>query len=158
MKRVKNTLVLILVGLTYPLIASTVFANEKCELDRSVYSDIEKKGFELIFRKKPNDKQPSPYASAIIKHSKLGTIWSFDVYQYQGYASIILKSNLPSEEQFDINFFDQSLESARPPLWKKNVLAPYYVFISGLGSRDYYRRRASNIFIFDTMWILKGCQ
>jgi hypothetical protein len=146
----------ILVGLTTQ---ATPTVAQECNLYQSVYSDVDNKGFELVFSKGRTN-SASIYATAIIEHPTLGTIWSFDVTQSQGYGTTFLLNNKinPRKDSYAINFFNQRLESDRTFSWRRRNTAPVYAFISGLGSDDYYRRRSSNLFLLDTMWVHKRCQ
>ena len=135
-----------------------------CEISKSIYSDVNNRGFDLIFGAKlPN----SPwFATAIIRHPKLGTLWTFDVTQSNGYGSTALIArampNTPPDTSFVISFFNENLESDTF-IWGRKLDSPKYAFIQGLGSTDYYRRRArppflENLFLSDTMWTHKRCQ
>lgn len=131
---------------------------QECNLYKSVYSDVDNKGFELIFSKGRSNSVR--YATAIIKHPKLGTIWSFDLSQSQGYGSTYLldNTNISRNRSYVIDFFNRRLESDRTFSWFRRNNSPAYAFIAGLGSDDYYSRRTSKILLGDTMWIHKRCQ
>ncbi len=137
---------------------------QSCKISQSVYRDANGQGFELIFGK-PVSGVASSRATAVIKHTKQGELYKFRVGQANGYGSIFLsdleQTGVAEGKSFVINFFDNNLKSASGVLGRETKV-PKYAFINGLGSYDYYSRRASisndNPVMGDTMWIFNRCQ
>jgi hypothetical protein len=139
-----------------------------CKIAQSVYHDSDGKGFELIFGTSIPGIGIS-YATATISHPKQKQIYNFSVTQANGYGSISFLSINPTSngfeygDSFGINFFDQNLRSATPGILGREIQAPKYAFISGLGSYDYYKKRStvsSNTppLLGELMWIYERCR
>jgi hypothetical protein len=150
------------------LILPTQALAASCKISQSIYRDSVGKGFELMFGTAIPGKGGS-YATATINHPKQNQIYNFSVTQSNGYGSISFVSIIPTSkgieygDGFHINFFDQNLESANPGVIGREVEAPKYVFISDLGSHDYYKRRSNVLedtppFLGDIMWIYERCR
>jgi hypothetical protein len=144
------------------------FANQ-CKIAQSVYRDTESKGFELVFGKSIQN-GGTFRATAVIKHPLQQQVYSFNVTQANGYGSTYFQlikpiSNKLEDESFVINFFNQNFKSAALILGREEQ-APKYIFITGLGSHDYYRRRGRSLkdsqnnppFLLDLMWVYERCQ
>ncbi len=152
------------------LMPATQVLAESCELKQSIYHDSNGKGFELVFGPSIPG-MGSSYATATINHPTHNKkqIYNFSVTQSNGYGSISFQSIKPTsnglkyDESFGINFFDQNFRSANPGVIGREVQAPKYAFIAGLGVYDFYKRRA-NIesdtlpFLGDVMWIYDRCR
>jgi hypothetical protein len=139
-----------------------------CKIAQSVYRDSGGKGFELVFGTSIPGKGGA-YATATINHPKQNQIYNFSVTQSNGYGVISFVSIIPTRmgieygDGFRANFFDQNLGSANPGVIGREVEAPKYVFISDLGSHDFYKRRSAVSedtppFLGDVMWIYERCQ
>jgi hypothetical protein len=139
-----------------------------CKIAQSIYHDSDGKGFELVFGTSIPGVGISN-ATATINHPKQKQIYSFSVTQANGYGSISFLSINPTRnglkygDSFGINFFDQNLRSATPGILGREVQAPKYAFISGLGSYDYYRKRSTVSkdtppILGELLWIYERCQ
>lgn len=139
-----------------------------CKIAQSIYHDSDGKGFELVFGTSIPGTGIS-YATATINHPKQNQIYSFSVTQSNGYGSISFLSINPTSNgleygnSFGINFFDQNLRSATLGVLGREVQAPKYAFISGLGSYDYYKKRSTVSkdtppLLGELMWIYERCR
>lgn len=107
---------------------------DTCPLEKSVYQDMDNKGFLLEFG-------PPHYGirnvhSATITHSKRGTLFEFNLMFGMGYAAPFLTLRDADEElskPFHLHFFDKNLRSME---LDKSALP--YAFIDGLGPADWY--------------------
>jgi hypothetical protein len=149
------------------VLAPSVFA-APCKISKSVYRDADSKGFELVFGASIPGVVMSR-ATATINYPKQNQIHSFSVTQSNGYGSIFLlginanNKGLEYGDSFNINFFDQNFRSATPGVLGREIQAPKYAFISGLGSYDHYKRRSTASIdtpplLGDLMWVFERCQ
>jgi len=135
-----------------------------CPIAQSVYRDAEGKGFELVFGEPLPNSVTS--ATATITYPQAGEVYSFTVGQSQGYGTIYM-GLIEDEPFFTVNFFDQNLISANPLWLGEETQAPKYIFMTGLGSYDYYFRR-HEIYSYELspvapllgeiMWVYHRCQ
>jgi hypothetical protein len=157
----------VLLTLATLVLTTPAFANS-CKIDQSVYRDTDNKGFELVFGKSiPNN--GISRATAVIRHPLQKQIYSFNVTQSNGYGSTFLQlikpNNNSEDKSYVINFFNQNFKSAGLILGREEQ-APKYLFITGLGSDDYYKRRSRSSkdsqnnppYLFDLMWVYERCQ
>ncbi|MGQ4647291.1 hypothetical protein [Lyngbya aestuarii] len=146
---------ILLVNLTVP----RVNAQGACSIQKSIYRDADNRGFELVL----SEAIPavgSLRATAKINHSQQDNLYQFDVVQANGYGSFFAMNHA---DEFVINFFDANLGAANISYIGSDVEAPNAVFISGLGSHDYYNRKdqvseKTAPLLGDTMWIYDRCQ
>lgn len=146
---------ILLVNLAVP----QVNAQGTCSIQKSVYRDADNRGFELVF----SEAIPavgSLRATATINHSQQDNLYRFDVVQGNGYGSFFAMNQ---SDEFVINFFNAHLGVADISYIGPDVEAPKAVFISGLGSRDYYNRKSEVSgntvpLLGNTMWIYDRCQ
>lgn len=161
MKLIKITLGIIVLTLS----AADLGLSQPCPISQSVYRDVEGKGFELVFGE-PIPEAVTSKATAMITHPQEGQLYYFDLGQSQGYGSIWM-GLMAQDSPFNLNFFDKNLVSANPVWFEADIEAPKYLFITGLGSHDYYYRR-SRVYINpiqvpapllgDMMWVYHRCQ
>jgi hypothetical protein len=114
-----------------------VNAQGTCSIQKSIYRDADNRGFELVF----SEAIPavgSLRANATINHSQKDSLYRFDVTQANGYGSFFVMTHA---DEFVINFFNANLGAADVSHIGPDVQAPKAVFISGLGSYDYYNRK-----------------
>ena len=125
-----------------------------CKFTNSIYQDIKGSGFELAVSK-PSKGLVSVSAVVKIGHKKRGQVFEFDMVQSQGYGSTTLNDG---KGQHLINFFNSDL--SQKSIFRAKT-APKYLFVSGLGSEDYYRnssRGGREIFLGDVMWKFSRCE
>jgi hypothetical protein len=140
------------------LLFSNSLAYAGCDITRAVYKDMGQNGFELRF----NDSLQEVvglFATVTLWHPKRGNINSFEVGSTQGFSTIYLSPiyNTASETDyrisayfFDYNFKEFNQEGASP-----------YMFISGLGSWDWYDNQMSegrDIVLGNPMWKFDHCR
>lgn len=128
-----------------------------CKFADSIYQDVKGKGFELVVRKPPRG---SASVSAIVRigHEKRGQIFEFDMVQSQGYGSTSLIDRKGQKRSYPINFFNSDL--SQKSIFRAKT-APKYLFISGLGSEDYYgnsSRGGREVLLGDVMWEFSRCE
>jgi hypothetical protein len=134
-------------------------AQGACSIQKSVYRDANNRGFELVF----SEAKPavgSLRATATINHSRQNNLYRFDVTQANGYGSFFVMNQ---SDEFVMNFFNANLGTADISYIGPDVKAPKAVFITGLGSHDYYNRKSevsgnTAPLLGDTMWIYERCQ
>ena len=141
----------------FTLTAGAAFAAE-CPVNRSVYRDVEGRGFQLEFA--PNTSNSATvHATATIAHPVRGTIFQFDITQSQGYGSTRLTNRNSPEKSYELYFFDAGLRHSSVLLGRGS--APSYAFVAGLGSTDYYMNqnsRSREIPLADVMWQFDHCK
>lgn len=135
------------IAMLLPLIVST--AATACPLEQSVYRDAAKRGFTLEFSP-PSGDSMVPLASAELRHTQRGRIFSFDVTQSNGYGSFHLSQIDNPKSALPIYFFDANLRSIEP-----NAAA--WAFVSDLGATDHYDTRKKPA-VGDAMWMLERCK
>ncbi|WP_338463081.1 hypothetical protein VZH09_13880 (plasmid) [Synechococcus elongatus IITB7] len=128
---------------------------QSCQLSRSIYRDVNGKGFELSF-KGGRFESVSQWAIATLRHRQKGVKTAFDVSSMQGAGGIILtpRGNKYRESKNDLNLyvFNANLTSS------VERGAPTYIFISGLGSFDWYwNRDQGEPYVWDTLWKFNRC-
>lgn len=136
-----------------------VNAQGTCSIQKSVYRDANNRGFELVF----NEAIPvvgSRTATATINHHRQNNLYRFDVVKAMGYGSFFATNQY---DEFVMNFFNANLGTADIFYIDSDVEAPKAVFISRLGSYDYYNRKSeisgnTAPLLGDTMWIYERCQ
>jgi hypothetical protein len=127
-----------------------------CIITNSVYRDVNGRGFELTF--KPSS--PSSSTTSVIatlSHAKRGKIFEFDMIQSQYYGSVSLINHKNNNTHL-INFFNSNLTQSS--IFRAES-SPMYLFISGLGSTDYYNNQMSGsraIILGDVMWKFQSCR
>lgn len=124
-----------------------------CKFTNSIYQDIKGRGFELVVSKSPVS-SASIGAIVRIRHEQRGQIFEFDMVQSQGYGSTSLIDRKGQGRSHLINFFNSDL--SQKSIFRTKT-APKYLFISGLGSEDYYgnsSRGSRKIMLGDVMWKL----
>ncbi len=142
------------------LTASLIFvadsAQAACSLAKSVYRDVDKRGFELSFSDRPAG---SVFlATATLTHSKRGKIFEFNVVQSQGYGSTWLINRKDNGKSHLVNFFNADLTQATV---FRSETSPTYLFVSDLGAADYYRNElvgSRKIILGDVMWKFYRCR
>jgi hypothetical protein len=143
------------------LLASSVAQAEflaECEIRKSIYRDVDDQGFELVF-----DAVEPPVGSlaSTISINYFGSrIYQFDIVQGSGYGSFFADYR---DSSLLVNFFAGDLASNNPSFIGQDVQASEFMFISGLGSFDYYQRNnlSPNSYpplIGDTVWVFDRCQ
>ncbi len=108
---------------------------DTCPLEKSVYQDLDNKGFLLEFGP-PHDNGVRNVHSATITHPRRGTLFDFNLMFGMGYAAPFLTLRDADEElskPFHLHFFDKNLRSME---LDKSALP--YAFIDGLGPADWY--------------------
>ena len=140
------------------LLFSNSLAYAGCDINRAVYKDTGEKGFELRFNDPPKDSAVL-FATVTLWHSKRGNISSFEVGSFQGFGTVYLspKSKTESEavSQISAYFFDSNFKEFN------NEGASPYMFISGLGSWDWYDNQMSggrNTVLGNPMWKFDRCR
>lgn len=133
-----------------------------CPLDRATYSAIGKPDFELQFSPIEQRRIATEIVALSIQHSDRGFLGSYHIGRSQGYGSYYMQDLAKSfEDDTDADlkpvFFDANLQQTNNP---ENSTAPKYVFISGLGSRDWYTDRPGNREkpLREVMWQLSSCR
>ena len=87
-----------------------------------------------------------------------GQVFEFDMVQSQGYGSTSLIDAKGQKRSHLINFFNSDL--SQKSIFRAET-APKYIFVSGLGSEDYYGnslRGGRKIMLGDVMWKLDRCK
>jgi hypothetical protein len=132
-------------------IAST---GRKCSIENSVYEAIDNPDFELIF----SPRLPGKAMDAVVtlKHSKRGKIQTFRMVTSNGYGSSFLINPQREGTSLNIVVFDRNLKKDNI---FRNKVAPEYVFVSGLGSEDYYSNNSRNreFLLGEQMWKFDRC-
>ena len=108
---------------------------DACSLEKSVYQDLDSKGFLLKFGP-PHDNGVRNVHSATISHPKRGTVFEFDFMIGMGYAAPFLTLRDADGElakPFHLHFFDKNLRSM-----ELDKFALPYAFIDGLGPADWH--------------------
>jgi hypothetical protein len=142
---------------TAALILVADYAHAACSLNSSVYRDVGGRGFELNFSQKPVN-SATIAATVTLTHSKRGRIFEFDLVQSQGYGSTWLVHREDNDRSHLVNFFNSELIQTSVFRAKSSSM---YLFISGLGSEDYYRNQMSGsreIVLGDVMWKFYRCR
>jgi len=127
-----------------------------CPFLSSVYRDVNGGQFELTLA--PPDAALSPVSSAAVTIATADgvALYRFAAVQSSGYVSYYM---LTEGEALRMDFFNADLTYGGPG---RAGLAPALLFVSGLGSYDYYSRRSSAgpstaPLILDTLWQLDRC-
>jgi hypothetical protein len=141
---------------------------DRGNLHSIIYRDINNRGFELVYGPPIETLSPISRASVIIRYNHDTTLYTLPVTTSSGYGSNYV---LTENNALPLNFFAADLtlpesdtlvaELTLPTT--KTIEPPGFLFISGLGSYDYYTRRgelteASPPLILDTLWVLQRCQ
>lgn len=146
---IRNHLARIALGLLLPPLALSG-AMAACDLDHSVFRDAASRGFALEFS--PSEGADATLvALAQVKHKTRGVIFTFDVGHTNGYGTFFLtQTGVSKPRSLDVYFFDVRL--IETPV---NTAA--WVFVSGLGSADWYDTRKDPQ-LGDTMWKFERCK
>jgi hypothetical protein len=133
----------------------------QCPIGRATYSAIGKPAFELQFSPIAKPKIASEFVALTIQHRDRGTVATYHLGGSLGYGSYYLRdANTSIEDDSNASlkpvFFDANFQQARDPA----PSAPQYLFISGLGSDDWYSDRPGNreTPIAEVMWQRSGCR
>lgn len=127
-----------------------------CPLSDRRYRDANGQGFELVFSKPDPVEHPvSPVAAAIRWRDE--ELYSTGITVSNGYGSYYW---LTEHDALRMDFFNADLTAAGLDTEEP---AQAIVFISGLGSYDYYTRRdqiteTGAPLILDTLWVFDRCQ
>jgi hypothetical protein len=158
-------LAIILTGIFLASIVPNAQASKpktQCSLDRATYSAIGKPAFELQFSPIEQRRIATEIVALSIQHSDRGFLGSYHIGRSQGYGSYYMQDLAKSfEDDTDADlkpvFFDANLQQTKSP---ENGEAPKYVFISGLGSRDWYTDRSGNRTqpLREVMWQFSSCR
>ncbi|MFM2430591.1 MAG: hypothetical protein RLZZ511_1804 [Cyanobacteriota bacterium] len=134
----------------------------QCPLDRATYTAIGKPAFELQFNSIEKRRIATEIIALTIQHRDRGSLGSYHLGRSQGYGSYYMQDLAKSvEDDTDADlkpvFFNANLQQANNP---ETGNAPKYVFISGLGSRDWYTDRPGHreTPIGEVMWQISGCR
>lgn len=135
---------------------------EPCPQFTSIYRDGDGQGFELVWE--PDESRTvTPQTALKILHED-AVLYEFSITQASGYGSVFVVPTVAEVEAgaarqnlLTLHFFNDTLSSAQPMSLTRDVNAVQYLFIAGLGSYDYYERRASP-FLGETMWVFDRCQ
>ena len=140
-----------------------------CNIEHSIYRDIENKGFELVFGPRIPALGGS-FGTAIISNSFHYIEYNFSLTQSNGYGSIYLMKISPKnqgielENSFGVYFFDQNLRDATPVDFGREKQAPTYAFISEIGRYDAFQRtlprnlETNAPLLMDMMWVFERCK
>jgi hypothetical protein len=133
----------------------------QCPLDRATYSAIGKPAFEMQFSPIAKPKIASEFVALTFQHRDRGTIATYHLGSSLGYGSYYLRdANTSIEDDSNASlkpvFFDANFQQARDSA----TSAPQYLFISGLGSDDWYSDRPGNREkpVSEVMWQRSGCR
>lgn len=147
-----------------------------CPIAQSVYRDLDRGEFELVFGAPLPNTGSSDATVSIhhLTHPNPEPLYRFNMTQSSGYGSIFLVRIDANETDADgtdweavnslrVNFFDQDLRSANPLFLGDETEPPKYLFITGLGSHDYYHRRdyvtaPETSAMGEMMWRHERCQ
>ena len=127
-----------------------------CPLSDRSYRDANGQGFGLVFSEPDPVEHPiSPVAAAIRWGNE--ELYSAGITVSNGYGSYYW---LTEHDALRIDFFNADLTAAG---WGAEEPAQDIVFISGLGSYDYYTRRdqiteTGAPLILDTLWVFDRCR
>ncbi|MBD1846743.1 hypothetical protein H6F89_25700 [Cyanobacteria bacterium FACHB-63] len=139
---------------TLPSVAA---APSSCPLQRSTYTAIGNSNYTFVFSKPLATAAEPRFATATLRHTKRGTIDTFNVGQGQGYGSsyldsLIKQSTENNPNSFMLLFFNSGLRSVKSP--------QVYLHVAGLGSADWYSKRegSRNYPLGDVMWRLSSCR
>lgn len=130
----------------------SVFAS--CDITKQIYRDVDGKGFELRFNNPPSN-SALHFATVVLYHPKRNNIGVFKVGTSQGFGTIYLEPQTESENNITAYFFDSQLKSV------ENYNLGEFLFISGLGSWDWYDNQMNNsreIVLGNSMWKFDRCQ
>jgi hypothetical protein len=132
-----------------------------CPLNRATYSAIGKPAFELQFSPIAKPKIASEFVALTIQHRDRGTIATYHLGSSLGYGSYYLRdANTSIEDDRNASlkpvFFDANFQQAKDPA----PSAPQYLFISGLGSDDWYSNLPGSreTPIAEVLWQRSGCR
>jgi hypothetical protein len=132
-----------------------------CPLNRATYSAIGKPAFDLQFSPIVKPKIASEFVALTIQHRDRGTIATYHLGSSLGYGSYYLRdanTSIEDDRKASLKpvFFDANFQQARDPA----PSAPQYLFISGLGSDDWYSDRPGNreTPVAEVMWQRSGCR
>ena len=134
------------------LLASTVLtvAHAACDLDHSVFQDAAKRGFTLEFSPSRGD-GATVVARAQVRHKTRGVIFKFEVGHSNGYDTYFLtRTEADKAPAHDVYFFDANMVGTP-------VNTAAWVFVSGLGSADWYDTRKDPQ-LGDMMWKFDRCK
>jgi hypothetical protein len=134
----------------------------QCVLDRATYSAIGKPAFELQFSPIENRKIATESVALTLQHRDRGMLTTYHIGGTMGYGSYVLRDlSRPIEEdtgdRLRTVFFDANWQEVKD-ISRGN--APKYLFISGLGSNDWYADRANNRKqpLREVMWQISNCR
>lgn len=121
-----------------------------CELDHSQYRDAANRGFTLEFS--PSEgADATVVALAQVKHKARGLIFRFEVGHTNGYGTFFLtQTGVAKPLSHEVYFFDARLNTTP-------VNTAAWVFVSGLGSADWYDTRKEPQ-VGDTLWKFERCK
>lgn len=127
-----------------------------CPLQHRIYKDANGQGFELVFRDPDPVEHPVSPVAAVIRWGN-EELYSSGLTVSNGYASYYW---LTEHDALRMDFFNADLTSTG---FSSNEPAQDLVFISGLGSYDYYTRREQITeteapLMLDTLWVFDRCQ
>jgi hypothetical protein len=141
-----------IVRIAFTVLASTVltFAQAACDLDHSVYRDAAKRGFTLEFS--PSEREDATVvALAQVRHTTRGVIFTFEVGHSNGYGTFFLaRTDADKAPAHDAYFFDARMVET-------TVNTAAWVFVSGLGSADWYDTRKDPQ-LGDVLWKFDRCK
>ena len=137
-------------ALTLLVSMACLAAQAACDLGHSVYRDAAKRGFTLEFSPAGGD-DATLVALAQVRHKTRGVIFKFEVGHTSGYGTFSLtRTDADKALGHDVYFFD-----ARMVETPVNTAA--WVFVSGLGSADWYDTRKDPQ-LGDTLWAFARCK
>ncbi len=137
-----------LVLLLLPLALSG--AQAACDLDHSVFRDAANRGFALEFSP-AGGADATLVALAQVRHKARGVIFSFEVGHSNGYGTFFLtRTDADKAPAHDVYFFDARMVETP-------VNTAVWVFVSGLGSADWYDTRKQPQ-VRDTLWKFERCK
>ncbi|MBD1848476.1 hypothetical protein [Leptolyngbya sp. FACHB-711] len=131
-----------------------------CDLTSSIYRDVGNGGFELEFSSADRSLSGGNVASATLKYPNGSILYTFSLTQAQGYGTVSL-IQAGGRDSFTVNFFNADLTPASWASWRRSA-TPTYLFISGLGTAQYYRERnqvgETVPLLGDVMWKFDRCK
>lgn len=147
------------------LAEAEVTCGDRGNIHSLIYRDVNNRGFELVYGPPMETLSPISRASVIIRYNHDTTLYTFPVTTSSGYGINYVRTEGPS---LPLNFFAADLTLPESDTLAAELTLPAteaieppgFLFISGLGSYDYYTRRteASPPLILDTLWVLQRCQ
>ncbi len=128
-----------------------------CPLERSLYQDVDGRGFQLEFTA-PKVNAAEVVCSATITHPERGTVFQFDFsFGSGGYVQPFVQQRTATEDgvHHAVHFFDKDLQTTDP-----GSPAPPYLLIEGLGPADWYGPQgdyARRLPVGTPLWKLADC-